>query len=153
MKNIFFTDGERVIMEVNDRLFQGNMPLYSRALDAYALRQRTIAKNIANATSPGYRPERVRFEEEFQESQNMLRGTRSEGGHTSIGPRPPGDVAGEREDAPIPKPEVYFAGESHVNIDKEMSEMAQNQIRFRLASRLTQRYFSGLQSAIRGTSA
>ncbi|MBL7975979.1 MAG: flagellar basal body rod protein FlgB [Candidatus Kapabacteria bacterium] len=140
-------------MEVNDHLFMGNMPLYSRALDTYALRQRTIAKNIANATSPGYRPERVRFEEEFQESENMLQGARAADGHTYIGPRPAGDVKGEREDAPIPKPEIYFAGESHVNIDREMSELAQNQIRFRLASRLTQRYFSGLQSAIRGTSA
>ncbi|RMF32645.1 MAG: hypothetical protein D6747_08745 [Chlorobiota bacterium] len=48
-------------MDVRDYLFREKLPLMSTALEAYALRQRTIAKNIANATTPGYRPERVRF--------------------------------------------------------------------------------------------
>lgn len=138
-------------MATHDFLFGGNMPLYGAAMDAYALRQRTIAKNIANATTPGYRPERVRFEEEFQDEQMQLRGLRSDANDVKIGPDKPGDVHGEREGAPIPKPEVYFAGESNINVDKEMSELAMNQIRYRLATRFTQKYFQGLQSAIRGT--
>ncbi|MBL7997746.1 MAG: flagellar basal body rod protein FlgB [Candidatus Kapabacteria bacterium] len=139
-------------MDVKDYLFKGNMPLYGKALDAYALRQRTIAKNISNATTPGYRPERVRFEEEFSQNELAMRGLKSEDGHLRMGTATnAGEVDPAREDAPVPKPEVYFSGESHVNVDREMSELAQNQIRFRLASRLTQRYFSGLQSAIRGT--
>lgn len=140
-------------MEIRDFLFKGNMPLYDKALDAYALRQRTMAKNIANATTPGYRPEKVSFEEQFQQSEMVLRGTKSEPGHIRIGAaNSASEIHLGREDAPVPKPEIYFSGESHVNVDKEMSELAQNQIRFRLASRLTQRYFSGLQSAIRGSS-
>ena len=141
-------------METNDYLFKGNMPLYESALDAYALRQRTIAKNIANATTPDYQPEQVRFEENFKEEQLTLRGMYSSGhAHSSIGPQRDGDTEPTREDAAIPKAEVYFGGNSHVNVDREMSDLAQNQIRFRLASKLTARYFSGLQSAIRGTSA
>lgn len=139
-------------MDVRDYLFREKLPLLSTALEAYALRQRTIAKNIANATTPSYRPERVRFEEEFLQSELMLRGTRTSPQHVPIGPRPDSEVTPEREDAPIPRPEIYFAGESHVNIDKEMGELAKNQIRFRLVSRLTQRYFNGLQQAIKGTS-
>lgn len=138
-------------MEVNDYLFRGNLPLYGSALDTYAVRQRTIAKNIANATTPGYRPEHVRFEEEFQQEDMTLRGTKSDPAHIPFGKREASEIHGEREDASIPKPEIFFAGDSHVNVDKEMSELAQNQIRFRLASRLTQRYFGGLQSAIKGT--
>lgn len=138
-------------MDVRDYLFREKLLLLSTALDAYALRQRTIAKNIANATTPGYRPERVRFEEEFLQSELMLRGTRTDDQHVRIGPSPDNEVRPEREDAPVPKPEIYFAGESHVNVDKEMSELAKNQIRYRLAARLTQRYFSGLQQAIKGT--
>jgi flagellar basal body rod protein FlgB len=68
-----------------------------------------------------------------------------------IGPPTDDEARPEREDAPVPRPEIYFAGESHVNVDKEMGELAKNQIRFRLVSRLTQRYFNGLQQAIKGT--
>ncbi|KXB97761.1 MAG: hypothetical protein AA908_04980 [Chlorobi bacterium NICIL-2] len=138
-------------MDVRDYLFREKLPLMSTALEAYALRQRTIAKNIANATTPGYRPERVRFEEEFLQSELMLRGTRTNAQHIGIGPPFDDEVQPEREQAPVPKPEVYFAGESHVNVDREMGELAKNQIRFRLVARLTQRYFSGLQQAIKGT--
>ncbi len=138
-------------MATNDYLFGGHMGLFESAMDAYALRQRTIAKNIANATTPGYRPERVRFEEEFQDEQLQLRGLHGDSNYVQIGPQDPGSVQAEREGAPIPKPEVYFGGESSVNVDKEMSELAMNQIRYRLATRFTQKYFQGLQSAIRGT--
>lgn len=138
-------------MDVRDYLFREKLPLMSTALEAYALRQRTIAKNIANATTPGYRPERVRFEEEFLQSELMLRGTRTNAQHIGIGPPFDDEVQPEREQAPVPKPEVYFVGESHVNVDKEMGELAKNQIRFRLVARLAQRYFSGLQQAIKGT--
>lgn len=133
-------------------LFKEKLPLFNRALDAYALRQRTISKNIANITSPNYRPEKVRFEEEFHNPQFVAKGATNDESHIPMGRKDPGEVEGETEDAPVPKPEVYFSGETHVNIDKEMSELAQNQIRYRFASRMTQRYFAGMQSAIRGTS-
>jgi len=124
----------------------------NRALDAYALRQQTIAKNIANSSSPHYRPEKVRFEEFFQEQDVVAQGVRDDGMHIPIGVKPEGEVMPEKELAPVPKPEIYFSGESHVNIDKEMSELAQNQIRFRFASSMVKKYFQGISSSIRGVS-
>lgn len=138
-------------MSVRNLLFKGRLPLLNRALDTYALRQQTIAKNIANATTPNYRPSSVRFEEEFQKLQGMAaQGDTTDTRHISIGVSNSGDIAGSVEDAAVPKPEVFFSGESHVNIDKEMSELAQNQIRFRFASRMAARYFKGIQGAIKG---
>lgn len=61
------------------------------------------------------------------------------------------EIKGEGEQSPVPEPERFFSGETHVNVDKEMSELAKNQIRFRFASRMTQRLFQGMQTAIRGT--
>jgi flagellar basal body rod protein FlgB len=61
-------------------------------------------------------------------------------------------VKGEVDGAPVPQPEIYFSGETHVNIDKEMSNLAQNQIRFRFASKMVNGYFTGMQSAINGRS-
>lgn len=122
------------------------------ALDAYALRTTTTAKNIANVTSPQYRPERVKFEEFFQNQEVTETGSLTDEHHIPLGKPDESAVSGEVEDSPIPKPEIYFSGETHVNIDKEMSEMAQNQIRFRFASGAVKHYFQGMSSAIRGTS-
>ncbi|MBS1537969.1 MAG: flagellar basal body rod protein FlgB [Bacteroidetes bacterium] len=137
-------------MILRDHLFNTKLPLLNRSLDTYALRQQTIARNIANATSPVYRPEKVRFEEEFNEAQLVQRGASTDEHHLPIGARTDGEIAGSVENASVPRPEILFSGESHVNIDKEMSNLAQNQIKFRFASRMTARYFQGMQTAIKG---
>jgi len=137
---------------IHDHLFtKGRLPLMNRALDAYAMRQQTIATNMANATSPIYRPQRVKFEEEFEKQQTVLRGTRGDDRHMPVGSLNDSEIKGEGEPSPVPEPERLFSGESHVNVDKEMSELAQNQIRFRFASRMTQKFFQGMQNAIRGS--
>lgn len=124
--------------------------MMNRALDTYATRQKVISKNIANATSPHYRPERVRFEEFFREQDVVAQGQRTDSMHIPLGKKSEADIQGEVENRPIPEPEVYFSGETHVNLDKEMSELAQNQIRFRFTSRMMKKYFEGVQSSISG---
>lgn len=133
-------------------LFKARIPLMNNALDAYATRQRTISKNIANATSPHYRPEKVRFEEKFHEAIMVAKGSRSDEMHIPLGKQNAENVAGEVENAPVPKHEVYFSGETHVNIDKEMSELAENQIRFRFVSTQMRGYFEAMLSSVRGVS-
>ena len=138
-------------MILKQHLFKNKVPLLNRALDTYALRQRTISKNIANATSPRYRPEKVKFEEYFQQQQLVASGTTTNEKHIPIGQKDNAENAvPEIENAPVPRPEIFFSGENHVNIDKEMSELAQNQIRFRFASQRLREYFQGIQSAITG---
>lgn len=132
-------------------LFKNGVPLMNRALDAYALRQRTVSKNIANVNSPHYRPERVKFEEFFQDQDVAIKGHRDDSAHIPLGKPDTIDIEGEVNPRGIPEPEVYFSGETHVNIDKEMSEMAQNQIRFRFASLRMSGFFSGLSSSITGS--
>ena len=124
----------------------------NRALDTYALRQRTIAKNISNATSPHYRPEAVKFEEFFHNQEVVTKGNRTNDYHIPLGKPEENEVQGEMMNAAVPRSEVYFSGETHVNIDKEMSNLAQNQIRFRFTSRMVKGYFMGLGQAITGIS-
>lgn len=119
----------------------------SSALDAYASRQRVISKNIANATSTGYRPQKVRFEEFFRRQEQVLAPGTPKNAHI---PFNNGQMQGEIYRPNVPEHEVYFAGESHVNIDKEMSELAQNQIRFRFGSQMMSRYFSGIDESVSG---
>lgn len=133
-------------------LFKARIPLMNRGLDAYAARQLTISKNIANSTTPHYRPEKVRFEEKFHEAIMVSKGVQSDEMHIHMGRQNPKDVEGEIENAPVPKHEIYFSGESHVNIDKEMSELAENQIRYRFVSNSMRGYFDQMLSSVRGVS-
>lgn len=137
-------------MVFRNHLFQGLPQLMNRALDTYTLRQRTTATNIANVNSPHYRPQNVKFEEYFYGQEMVLKGHQSDNHHIPLGMKDVEDISGERADRDIPEPEIYFSGETHVNIDKEMSEMAQNQIRFRFASRMMNRYFTGITQSITG---
>ena len=139
-------------MIFSQQLFKERLPLLNRALDAYALRQRTIAKNIANSTSVNYRPENVKFEELFHQPQVVASGSLTNEQHIPIGIKDRNDLEPEVGQTPIPKPEIFFSGESHVNIDKEMADLAQNQIKFRFASRTIKSYFTTLQNAITGMS-
>lgn len=139
-------------MEIRSWLFRERLPLLHRALGTYALRQRVIAENIAHATTPGYRPQRVRFEEFFQHQEGVVnRGLRTHSRHIPLGPPDPASIQAERDIPPISEPERYAAGESHVNVDREMTELLETQLRFRLVARMVGRYFQALQTAIRGT--
>lgn len=139
-------------MIYKEYMFKTKLPLIDKAMDTYARRQSVIAKNISNATTPGYTPQKVSFEEQFNEAGVQISGVRSDDMHISIGEQNIDEASSEVVDQSIVGPEVYFSGESHVNLDKEMSELAQNQIRFRFASKMASKYFQGLTSAIRGIS-
>lgn len=131
-------------------LFKQRLPLLNKALDAYALRQKVIAKNIANATSIGYKPQEVKFEELLNAPDIVAKGKITNELHIPIGKKEVNEIELKAEEANVPEPEVYFSGESSVNIDKEMANLAKNQIRFRFASQIVKSYFQGLQSAITG---
>src|SRR4051812_23582596 len=49
-------------------------PLVQLALDAAALRHLAISDNVANNGSPGYRPQRVNFEEQLGAARAALAG-------------------------------------------------------------------------------
>ncbi len=131
-------------------MFKEGLPLMNRALDTYSLRQQTISKNIANATSPHYRPERVKFEEFFHNRDIVLSGSREYSTSIPIGKQQGEIIPGEKEPKPIPEPEIFFEGETHVNIDHEMSQLAQNQIRFKFGSQMANRFFDNITKSISG---
>ena len=147
MWNIF---EKGIFVVLNDYLFKEKLPLLNKAANAYSLRQTTIANNIANATSLNYKPQQVKFEELFQNSKTVAIGIKTDGAHIAIGQTSPKAADAEVVDANIPEAQQFFSGESHVNIDKEMANLAENQIRFRFATNMLKKYFQGMQSAIRG---
>lgn len=117
-------------------------------LDAQATRQRAHSQNIANAETPGYQRVRVEFEELLQDRLNGAdqKLAQADGRHVP----PTNDLEGlEAKVIREPVPED-ITGINGVNIEEEMAEMAETQIRYLAALELLRRRFNGMKEAITG---
>jgi flagellar basal-body rod protein FlgB len=128
------------------------IPLLGKALDAYALRQKVSAANIANITTPGYRSKVVSFEQELAGamSGSHISGSTTNEGQIAIGASSLAQVTPKAQDAPASSNDIA-SGYNDVDIDVEMAELAKNQIRVRYAARLLSNTFREIQQSIRGT--
>ncbi len=121
--------------------------LLGKMLDKAALAQRVISSNIANVATPGYERLGVSFDDELKRAVRMdaMNFKRTDPRHLpdpnwvqNIGPK-----VAKVEDG-------YWNGINNVNIDREMVELAKNQLDFNAASRLLNIKFTQLRTAIRG---
>ncbi len=139
------------------RLFESTrIPVLSRALDAYTMRHKAIASNLANITTPGYRTQAVRFEDELAGAlqSSGVSGTTTHPGHLPIGGSPAGQTASaveQRAQDGTAQGDPTASGVNNVDLDGEMAELAKNQIRYKFAARLIADTFRGIQKSIRGT--
>lgn len=127
-----------------------NIPLLSQALTAYSLRQKTIAANIANIATPGYRPQRVSFEEELASAVKGedVSPRRTHEKHMASDQSLSGEslariVVDDDE-------RQLLSGVNTVDIDQQMGELAETQLRYRFAARMLSDTFKAIQKSIRG---
>ena len=129
------------------------IPLLSKALNAYALREKTTAANIANIDTVGYRSQAVTFEEELNNADQTpsIQLTTTEMNHIT-----PNDTANagvaivDAASSGLSTNDPYTSGVNNVDIDREMSQMAETQYRFKYATRLMAETFRDIQKSIRG---
>ncbi len=130
------------------------IPLLSKALDAYTLRHRTISSNIANVGSAGYRPAVVSFEEQLAASRSGQTLATTDPRHIALGTDNPEDVVPVAKEVP-PDPRTpadqNASGVNGVDIDNEMAELAKNQLRFKFAAQILSVQFKNIQESIRGS--
>ncbi len=132
------------------------IPVLGRALDAYTLRHKAIATNLANITTPGYQAKAVTFEEQLSGALGNagLSGSVTNKHHMPIGQNPIATVqpAVQQPGAAMNlRGDPMASGLNNVDLDQEMAELAKNQIRFKFSARLLSDTFRGLQKSIRGT--
>ena len=125
-------------------------PLLGKALDAYAMRQKTIAGNMANISTPGYQRMDVSFENELRDAVNhpqRLQGVETDSGHIRLRTSSLDDLRPrvQRTDDP-----VLDSGINNVNVDEEMAELANNTILYATMTNYMQRRVRMLRSAITG---
>jgi flagellar basal-body rod protein FlgB len=129
---------------MTDKLFGGHYPLLKQALHACALRQEAIAHNIANVNTPGYRRIDVSFEEFLRAAQTTpLRTTDPR--HIAIPPPQPASPQVTSDEGAPMRPDG-----NTVDIDYEMAQLAENQIRFQALSQLISGRYQSLKTVITG---
>lgn len=137
------------------RLFDGTkIPVLNRALDAYALRQKVIAGNLANITTPGYKAQTVKFEDQLSGAlqSGSIPGMTTNAHHIPIGGSSVAGVTPVVETAQgDANTDPRASGMNNVDLDQEMAQLAQTQLRFKFAARLIGDTFRGIQKSIRGT--
>ncbi len=126
-----------------------SIPVSSKVLDATALRQRAVANNVANVSTPGYRRTEVAFEEDLREALagGKVKGSRTHRAHIALGKR---DVTTVKPRAFQPDDESDPSGVNNVDIDVEMGNLAKNQLEYAVNARLLSDRIQALRRSIRG---
>ena len=119
---------------LKEKLFGATeIPLLKLGLDAYTMRQRAIADNIANIETKGYRRKDVRFEEKLKKLR--VSGLNA----NKIAP------AVVMDNQPSDINDI-----SNVDIDREMADLAKNQLQFNAAVKMSYSFFDLIKTSIKG---
>jgi flagellar basal-body rod protein FlgB len=134
---------------INGRLFDRTMGILGRVLDYRARNQRVIASNVANIDTPGFRPKRLKFDEELRKAveEEQVHLTRTDGKHLP-GPQQ-FSMAGEQSFELETEPEG-IGGDHSLDIDREMAKMAKNNLLYNATVKMLSKKFSLLKEAIEG---
>ena len=113
-------------------------------LDLSSFRHKLISGNIANASTPGYKAKDIKFHDEFKKmtkAGNRLAGSVTQPSHIPTG--------SHENKAPEVEADKVKTGEMNsVDIDKEIPNLAQNELIYTVGATLLQRKFEGLRKVI-----
>lgn len=124
-------------------LFSNSIQSLEKGLDYASLRQKTIAQNIANVDTPNYKAKKVSFRNLMEESQQQLEASRTDRRHFAFSSTASAPIVTARN-------MNYNESGNSVDMDAEMSEMAENQLYYNLlVDRLNSKY-SSLTNVIKG---
>jgi flagellar basal-body rod protein FlgB len=117
-----------------------SLPSLSKVMNLAAWRQRVLSGNVANASTPGYERREARFADELAAAGGMQLAT-TEPGHLGL------QAAGDPVPQVVRDPQAKGPG---IDLDQEMVALAENQLRFDLASHVASLRVAGIRAAITG---
>ncbi|MDH5559315.1 MAG: flagellar basal body rod protein FlgB [Deltaproteobacteria bacterium] len=131
------------------KLFDKNLALLEKAMQLQTRRNTMIASNIANRETPGYRAQDLVFEKELMRAHNSDRpgplNINDPRHFDGIKREPIELVKGEQINSFNPDPRMDG---NTVNLDKEMTKLAENQMMYQAATRAVNWRLRMLKSAI-----
>lgn len=134
-----------------DGLFSSStLKVLKLGLDAYSMRGRAISANLANAFSDGYRAKRVMFEDSLRAALSQQKRPPTPGtepGHRPVDGSPLDNVSPKQVTSREPAPPGSV---NNVVIEREMANLAQNELLFKFAADKIAGGYRTLKAAIRG---
>ena len=123
------------------------IPLLNKTLNVSALRNRAISNNIANANTVNYKRKEVDFASYLRSQivKPKISGKRTDERHMLVG-----NVAQKEPRIYQPDPGPNISGLNNVDIDMEMSALAENHLLYNIGARLMAGQFQGLRKSISG---
>ncbi|WP_078547143.1 flagellar basal body rod protein FlgB [Litchfieldia alkalitelluris] len=124
------------------KLFSGTINSLEQALKYSSTRQKTISHNIANVDTPNYKAKDVSFKTELNQSINA---NKTSALHI--------DFSGGRSSSVKVVNSIgnqYNHNGNNVDIDKEMSSLAENQIYFNAVADRISSKFNSLKTVVKG---
>ncbi len=121
--------------------------LFERALDVRSAIHETIASNMANEETPGYKGRHLPFRETFSavlSGENPIGSTSTNSRHIGIGGGGGGDIFQHT----IKQNVGAGLDENTVNLEKEMTLMAENTMLYMAVSQFLDGRFEGWKKAI-----
>lgn len=125
------------------KLFSNSITALERGLDYASLQQKTIANNIANVDTPNYKAKDVKFKRLMEDAQHSLSAVKTDPRHLEFS-----SMAKTMNVAQIKA--SYSQNGNSVDLDAEMSKLAENQLYYNaLTDRLGSK-FTSLSNVIKG---
>ncbi|WLV25756.1 flagellar basal body rod protein FlgB [Aciduricibacillus chroicocephali] len=126
-------------------LFSGTIQKLQNSLDYSAARNNAISNNIANVDTPGYKAKDVAFKDVLKGELDSISAKRTDSRHFQFSNT---ELEGYRTFQK--NGSMYNNNENNVDIDKEMTELAKNQIYYQtLVDRISGK-FKSMQNVLRG---
>lgn len=125
-----------------------NVKILKDLLDLSSLKQKVIGKNIANVNTENYQRETVEFDQLLSDNLNSsMKATNTK--HFGMAAEQD-DSLKNRLQVVTDEDENYVSGINNVDIDREMSDMAENSILFRFAAKRINGHYRTMQEVIKG---
>ncbi|PLT31541.1 flagellar basal body rod protein FlgB [Peribacillus deserti] len=128
------------------KLFSNSITTLERALDYSSVKQKVISQNIANADTPNYKAKDVSFKNMLQQEKELgLNACKTDSRHFDFyGSSSGTNGVYTRNDV------QYNHNGNSVDVDKEMSDLATNQIYYNALTERISGKFQTLHSVIKG---
>jgi len=117
-----------------DILFNKTMNMLSGMLDYRSTRHKIIISNVANIDTEGFKPSDISFKQVLGKTNSIQMATTA-----------PGHI-GRKEGGAAPV--EVITSEENVKIDKEMANLAENQLMYNMTVDMLSRKFKGIKTVL-----
>jgi len=134
-----------------EKLFGGTIDILGAGLDGLSQRQRAHAENVANADTPKYKRFEVSYEAKLQAAVSGGQEaplSLTHPGHLSLGPQ---GLSQFRPELKRVEDSTLRNDGNNVDIDVEMTRLAQTSLTYNAVAELMKRKMIGLKEVIRGS--